>query len=43
MCIRDRLVPAKSKEILEYIKKNKLDVEKEADLEQVGAFLDGNL
>lgn len=38
-----KLVPAKSKEILDFIKKNKLDLEKEADLEQVGAYLDGNL
>jgi hypothetical protein len=38
-----KLVPAKSKELLEYIKKNKLDLEKEGDLEQVGVFLDGNL
>jgi hypothetical protein len=38
-----KLVPAKSKELLEFIKKNKLDVEKEADLEQVGAYLDSNI
>lgn len=34
-----KLVPAKSKEILDFIKKNKLDVEKEADLQQLGTFL----
>jgi hypothetical protein len=38
-----KLVPAKSKEILDFIKKNKLDLEKEKDLEQVGAYLDGNI
>lgn len=38
-----KLVPSKSKELLDYIKKNKLDLEKEGDLEQVGVFLDGNL
>jgi len=38
-----KLVPAKSKEVLDFIKKNKLDLEKEGDLEQVGAFLDGSL
>ncbi len=38
-----KLVPSKSKEILSFIKKNKLDLEKETDLEQVGAYLDGNL
>lgn len=38
-----KLVPAKSKELLDFIKKNKLDVEKEADLEQVGAYLDSNI
>lgn len=38
-----KLVPAKSKELLDFIKKNKLDLEKESDLEQVGVFLDGNL
>lgn len=38
-----KLVPAKSKEILDFIKKNKLDLEKETDLEQVGAYLQGNI
>ncbi|MNK11006.1 hypothetical protein D3C87_290410 [compost metagenome] len=35
-----KLVPAKSKEILDFIKKNKLDVEKETDLQQLGTYLD---
>lgn len=35
-----KLVPSKSKEILDFIKKNKLDVTKEGDLEQLGAFMD---
>ncbi|RDI15848.1 hypothetical protein DEU42_101139 [Flavobacterium sp. AG291] len=38
-----KLVPSKSKEILDFIKKNKLDVEKPADLEQVGAYINNNL
>lgn len=38
-----KLVPAKSKEILDFIKKNKLDLEKEADLQQVGVYLEGNI
>jgi hypothetical protein len=38
-----KLVPSKSKEILDFIKKNKLDLEKEADLEQVGAYLDSSI
>lgn len=36
-----KIFPAKSKEILDYIKKNKLDLEKESDLEQLGTYLDG--
>ncbi|MDV6170264.1 hypothetical protein R1T16_17650 [Flavobacterium sp. DG1-102-2] len=35
-----KLVPAKSKEVLEFIKKNKLDLEKETDLQQLGTYLD---
>lgn len=38
-----KLVPSKSKEILDFIKKNKLDLEKETDLQQLGAYLDGNI
>ncbi len=38
-----KLIPAKSKEILSFIKKNKLDLEKEADLEQLGNYIDGIL
>ncbi|MCO6148108.1 hypothetical protein [Flavobacterium sp. NRK1] len=38
-----KLIPAKSKEILSFIKKNKLDLDKEADLEQLGNYLDGIL
>jgi hypothetical protein len=38
-----KLIPAKSKEILEFIKKNKLDLEKERDVEQLGNYLDGIL
>ncbi|PZR21790.1 MAG: hypothetical protein DI539_07105 [Flavobacterium psychrophilum] len=38
-----KLVPSKSKEILDFIKKNKLDLEKEADLEQVGAYINNSL
>lgn len=34
-----KLVPAKSKEILEFIKQGKLDVEKEADLKQIGSYI----
>lgn len=36
-----KIFPAKSKEILEFIKKNKLDLEKEVDLQQLGTFIDG--
>ena len=35
-----KLVPSKSKEILDFIKKNKLDLTKEGDLEQLGAYMD---
>ncbi|RWX03632.1 hypothetical protein [Flavobacterium cerinum] len=35
-----KLVPAKSKEILEFIKKGKLDVEKVTDLQQIGTYID---
>lgn len=38
-----KLVPSKSKEILDFIKKNKLDLENEGDLEQVGAYLDSSI
>lgn len=34
-----KLIPAKSKEILEFIKKEKLDVEKETDLQQIGTYI----
>lgn len=34
-----KLVPSKSKEILDYIKKNKLDLEKQTDLEQLGTYI----
>lgn len=36
-----KIFPSKSKEVLEFIKKNKLDLEKEADLQQLGVYLDG--
>lgn len=36
-----KLFPAKSKEILDFIKKNKLDLEKDADLKSLGEFLNG--
>jgi len=38
-----KLVPSKSKEILDFIKKNKLDLENAKDLEQIGAYIDGNI
>lgn len=34
-----KLFPAKTKEVLDFIKKNKLDLEKPADLEKLGDFL----
>jgi len=36
-----KILPAKSKEILDFIKQNKLDLEKESDLQQLGVYLDG--
>ena len=38
-----KLFPAKSKEILDFIKKNKLDLEKDSDLKSLGEFLDGQI
>jgi hypothetical protein len=34
------LVPGKSKEVLEFIKKNKIDLEKETDLQQLSGYLE---
>ncbi|WP_294818412.1 hypothetical protein [uncultured Flavobacterium sp.] len=34
------LVPGKSKEVLDFIKKNKIDVEKETDLQQLSAYME---
>lgn len=36
-----KILPAKSKEILDFIKQNKLDLEKESDLQKLGVYLDG--
>lgn len=38
-----KIVPEKSKEILEFIKKGKLDVEKETDLQQIGTYINSIL
>lgn len=34
------LVPGKSKEVLDFIKKNKIDVEKETDLQQLSGYIE---
>lgn len=34
-----KLIPAKGKEILDFIKKEKLDIEKETDLQQIGTYI----
>ena len=38
-----KLIPSKSKEILDFIKKNKLDLEKQTDVEQLGNYIAGIL
>jgi hypothetical protein len=35
-----KLLPEKSKEVLDYIKQNKLDLEKEADLQKLSVYLE---